>query len=57
MFALGSFKASIGNCREDFVARNHVATKTCLAIAALLVRVATIAATCRKSGRKSFTEF
>jgi uncharacterized tellurite resistance protein B-like protein len=42
MFALGSFKASIGNCREDSVARNHVETKTRLAIAALLVRVATI---------------
>jgi len=42
MFALGSFKASIGKCREDCVARDQMETKTRLAIAALLVRVATI---------------
>jgi uncharacterized tellurite resistance protein B-like protein len=42
MFALGSFKASIRNCREDCVARNRIETKTRLAIAALLVRVATV---------------
>ena len=42
MFALRSFKASIGDCREDYVARNQMETKTRLAIAALLVRVAII---------------
>jgi uncharacterized tellurite resistance protein B-like protein len=42
MFALGSFKASIGKRREDCVARNQMETKARLAIAALLVRVATI---------------
>src|SRR5438477_1606638 len=42
MFALGSFKAPIGNGREDSVARNQMETRTRLAIAALLVRVATV---------------
>ena len=42
MFALGSFKTFISNSREDSVARNQMETKTRLAIAALLVRVATI---------------
>ena len=42
MFALGSLKASIGNGREDTFARNQMDTKTRLAIAALLVRVATV---------------
>ena len=42
MFALGSLKASIGNGRQDTVARNQMDTKTRLAIAALLVRVATV---------------
>jgi uncharacterized tellurite resistance protein B-like protein len=42
MFALGSFKTFIGNSREHFVARNQMETKTRLATAALLVRVATI---------------
>jgi uncharacterized tellurite resistance protein B-like protein len=42
MFALGSFKTFISNSREDSVARNQMETKTRLATAALLVRVATI---------------
>jgi uncharacterized tellurite resistance protein B-like protein len=42
MFALGSFKACIGNCWEDSVARHQMEAKTRLAIAALLVRVATV---------------
>ena len=42
MFALRSFKTFISNSPEDFVARNQLETKTRLATAALLVRVATI---------------
>jgi uncharacterized tellurite resistance protein B-like protein len=41
MFALGSIKTFIGNCAEDFVARNQMETRTRLATASLLVRVAT----------------
>ena len=42
MFALGSWKTFINNCSEDSVARNQMETKTRLATAALLVRVATV---------------
>ena len=42
MFALGSFKTFISNCGEGSVARNQMETKTRLATAALLVRVATV---------------
>jgi uncharacterized tellurite resistance protein B-like protein len=42
MFALGSFKSFISNCSGDSVARNQMETKTRLATAALLVRVATV---------------
>jgi uncharacterized tellurite resistance protein B-like protein len=42
MFVLESIKTFIGDCREDFVARNQMETKTRLATAALLVRVATV---------------
>jgi uncharacterized tellurite resistance protein B-like protein len=42
MFALGSLKTFINNASGDSVARNQMETKTRLATAALLVRVATV---------------
>jgi uncharacterized tellurite resistance protein B-like protein len=42
MFALGSLKTFISNASGDSVARNQIETKTRLATAALLVRVATV---------------
>jgi uncharacterized tellurite resistance protein B-like protein len=42
MFRLRSFKTFISNSREDFATRSQLEANTCLATAALLVRVATV---------------
>jgi uncharacterized tellurite resistance protein B-like protein len=42
MFAFRSFKTFIGNCGESSIAPNQMDSKTRLATAALLVRVATV---------------